>query len=280
MVTTDWLEENISAPQLRILDCSVILRPREDGSGMKSASGRSQFEAGHIPGAVFADLMGELADSDSNLPFMMPNAARFESAMSGYGVGAESAVVLYNSGPAWWAQRVWWMLRHFGFDNAAVLDGGFDAWVSESRPVQDGVASNPSATFEVTADRGLFVGPDEVLAATSDADTLLLNALTDASHRGETTAYARPGRIAGSVNVPAPSLYDAQNRLAGADTLREKLSECGAMDSDAVITYCGGGISAATDAFALHLLGHESVRIYDGSLLEWARDPDLPMETG
>ncbi len=280
LVSCEWLEAQLGASDLRIFDCSVQLKPRPDGAGVKSASGRPLYEAGHIPGAAFADLLDELSDPDVPLPFMMPTPERFAAAMSGYGVGSGDAVVLYNHGPAWWAMRLWFMLRHFGFDNAAVLDGGFDTWVAEDRPVESGESRYPPAQFEVSADRGLFAGKEDVLGAIDGADVLLINALTEASHKGETAAYARPGRIAGSINVPAPGLFDSQSRLTDIKALEREFVGCGAMDAEEVITYCGGGISAAADAFALHLLGHDRVRIYDGSMLEWARDPDLPMETG
>ena len=279
LVSTASLAEQLDDPALRIFDCSVQLSIKPTG-GYQSESGRALWLDGHIPGAGFIDLLEELSDTSQKLPFMMPGEAQFVGAMSGYGVGPDNRVVLYNRGPGWWAMRVWWMLREFGFDNAAVLDGGWNKWKAEGRLVTSGEEQYPPAQFVAGPHREIFVGPAEVLQAIDESETVILNALTSASHRGETKAYARLGHIAGSLNVPAPGLFLEDQAYIDETALRSAFEHSRALEAGRVINYCGGGISAAADAFALHLLGHSGVQIYDGSLSEWARDPELPMETG
>ncbi len=182
-----------------------------------------------------------------------------------------------------WASRVWWMLRNYGFDNAAVLDGGFQKWAREGRAVESGPAqSRPPAAFTVRQDRKLMVGKEAVLAAIGDGAICTINALGEAQHKGSGgTVYGRVGRISKSVNVPAAALLDPESgAYLPAAQLRVHFDAVHAFDTPRVITYCGGGIAASSDALILTMLGHPDVRLYDASMSEWSNDPALPMETG
>jgi thiosulfate/3-mercaptopyruvate sulfurtransferase len=175
------------------------------------------------------------------------------------------------------------MLRNYGFDNAAVLDGGFQKWSREGRPVETGPApARPAATFVVHTDRKLMVGKEAVLAAIGDGAICTINALSREQHTGTGgTVYGRVGRIAKSINVPAAALLDpATGAYLPAPELRAKFAAVGAFDRPQVITYCGGGIAASSDALVLTMLGHPNVRLYDASMSEWSNDSNLPMETG
>jgi thiosulfate/3-mercaptopyruvate sulfurtransferase len=285
LIDTAALESQLGDPSLRILDCTVFLRPPAPDAPRQSyvqESGLANFEAGHIPGAAFADLTGDLSDRDSRLPFMMPSADQFAAAMSALGVGQGTRVVCYDANLSMWATRVWWMLRAFGFDAAAVLDGGWTKWAAEGRPVSAAPAAHPAATFTARPRPDMIATRDDVLAAGADPSACVINALTPRQHAGEgASPYGRPGHIAGSVNVSARDLVD---RGTGAflplDVLRERFEGVGAIGAGRVITYCGGGIAATSDAFALTLLGHQDVAVYDASLSEWAHDESLPMEVG
>ena len=277
LVETEWLEAHLTEPSLRILDCTVFLRP-VDG-GVRPESGRAEWARGHIPGSGFADLLGDLSARDTTLPVMMPPADQFAAAMSSYGVGDDTHVVLYDAAMNMWAARVWWMLRAFGFDNAAVLNGGWRKWVAEGRPVSTRDPEYPPAKFTARPRAGYVVGKDQVLAAINDANIRLVNALSAEEHAGKVTRTGRPGHIPNSVNVPAGSIVDpVSNAYLPLDELRRRFAEAGALDRGAVITYCGGGIAACSDALALTLLGQKNVAVYDGSLVEWASDRRLPLQ--
>ncbi len=281
LVETEWLEQHLGDPELRVLDCTTHLIP-DPKITYQVVPGRADFEKAHIPGAQFVDLQADLSDNSHRLRFMKPSAAAFAAAMGRFGVGERSRVVTYSTTTPQWATRVWWLLRVFGFDNAAVLNGGFQKWSREGRPVETGSARPPAlARFVVREERPLMIGKDEVRRALDDGAICTLNALSPEQHAGSGgNSYGRLGRIAGSVNVPAAHLIDPMtSAFLPADELRRRFDAVGAFDKE-VITYCGGGIAASADAFALVMLGHDRVKLYDASMSEWATDPGLPMEAG
>jgi thiosulfate/3-mercaptopyruvate sulfurtransferase len=281
LVETDWLAQHLEDPGVRVLECTVNLPPApEQPGGFRVESGRAKWAEGHIPGAGFVDLPEELSDRTSTLRFMMPPAAQFAEAMGRAGVGDGVRVILYDRAVNMWAARVWWMLRAFGFDDAAVLNGGFKKWMVEGRPLSTDAGVRPARPFTLRPRPALMTDKAGVLAALGDSGSCVLNALAVDRHRGTGgVPYGRPGRIAGSVNVPAQELVDpATHAYLDADVLRAKFQAAGVLDAKRVVTYCGAGIAASSDAFVLTLLGRDDVAVYDASLLEWANDPTLPME--
>lgn len=280
LVETDWLADHLGDAGLRIFDCTSFLDPDPDHV-YRVRSGRKQFEEGHIPGAGYLDLQGELSEQDSKLRFTFPKPEQFAAAVGAKGLGDEHRVVLYSGGTMWWATRIWWMLRAFGFDNAAVLNGGYQKWCNEDRPISTEPPKYPPATFTPKPRPGLIVQREAVLAALQDDDAVVVNALTRRQHSGASELhYGRPGRITGSVCVPALETIDREsNTFLPAGRLNELFAAQEVTPGKRVVTYCGGGIAASADAFALTLLGHDEVALYDNSLSEWARDPNLPMET-
>jgi thiosulfate/3-mercaptopyruvate sulfurtransferase len=281
LIDTAALERRLSDATLIVLDCTTHLIP-DPKATYQVVSGRADFEKGHIPGAQFVDVQADVSDSAHRLRFMQPSAEAFAAAMRRFGVGNGTQVVLYSTTTPQWATRVWWLFRVFGFDNAAVLDGGFQKWSREGRLVEAGsVTPRPPGNFVVRKERPLMVGKEEVLRAVGDGAVCTLNALSAEQHAGSGgNSYGRLGRIKGSVNLPAAHLIDpATNAFLPAGELRRRFDRIDAFDRE-IITYCGGGIAASADAFALVMLGHPNVRLYDASMSEWANDPSLPMETG
>jgi thiosulfate/3-mercaptopyruvate sulfurtransferase len=283
LIATAELEAALGDPALRIYDCTTYLNPAPPGSEAPYlvCSGRQTFEAAHIPGAAYLDLQGTFSDQGTRLRFMMPPRAQLEAAFSQAGVDDLSRVVLYSIGSMMWATRFWWMLKSLGFDRVAVLEGGFDKWRSEGRPVATGPGrSYPPATFRARERSGYFVDKAAVLAALDRPDTVIVDALAPSFHRGEEPSrYGRPGRIPGSVNVPAASLVGEAGFTSPAEAAA-KFAAAGVTKEKRVICYCGGGISATIDLFQLKRLGFEHALLYDGSLGEWAKDPSLPIERG
>ena len=283
LIETDRLAVQLGDPKLVVLDCTTHLIPVPDPNiTYEVKPGREDFETGHIPGAQFLDLQADLSAPHPKLRFMLPGPDGFAAAIGRFGVGDDSRVVTYSTTTPQWAARVWWMLRNYGFDNAAVLNGGFQKWAREGRPVETGPAkARPGAKFTVRHGRRLMVGKDEVLGAIGDPTTCTINALAPQQHTGTGgNTYGRPGRIKGSVNVPTVGLIDpATNTFLPPDQLRAQFDAVHAFDKK-VITYCGGGIAASATAHALVMLGHPDVRLYDASMSEWAIDDNLPMEVG
>lgn len=284
LISTAELAGIIDQPALRVFDCTTYLEPAPPGVAVPyiAVPGKHTFEAGHIPGADFLDLQGEFSDQSTALRFMMPDITQLKAAFGRHGLGTDSRVVLYSIGTPMWATRFWWMLRSLGFDNSAVLDGGFDKWKAEERAIETGPAKGyPPATFTAKPRPGFFVGKHDMLAAITDRNTVIVNALGPQFHQGlEPSRYGRPGRIPGSCNVSAATLIDPSTRIFVPLTDAEaKFATQGLRKDKRVIAYCGGGISATIDLFLLHQLGYDNLTLYDGSMGEWAKDASLPIET-
>jgi len=277
LIEADWLLRHLDNPTLRVLECSVTFKDAEDGT-ISFHSGRNEWERGHIPGSAFADLIDDFSDPKSPLDFTLPSESRFADAMGALGVGKGVQVVLYDRTFGMWATRLWWMLRSYGFDDAAVLNGGFAAWAAADGPISDEPPRHAPTTFEAAPRSQVFASKDNVRAALDDEKICLVDALRPQIFRGEQVPWSRPGHIAGAVNVPMMELVNAETKcFLDDDALRQRFSE--ALKRPLTITYCGAGIAATVDAFLLHRLGHPDVAVYDGSLSEWSADPTLPMVT-
>ncbi len=282
LVSTEWLAEHLSDDDVRVFETTVFLRPR-DGGGYRVESGRAAYESAHIPGAGFLDLQGDFSDNDQQLRFMMPSAEAFAEAAGRHGISQSSKLVLYDRAGSAWAARLWWMFRSMGCERAAVLDGGWRRWTAEDRAVSTDEATYAPTTFMPAADPARFADLEEVRAFIDSrgADgSCLINALGPDQHSGADGGrmYGRPGHIPGATNVPAGQLIDPETGLyRAAEELAPLFEQAGADRTRRVVTYCGGGIAASSDAFVLALLGYEDVAVYDASMSEYAADPALPL---
>jgi thiosulfate/3-mercaptopyruvate sulfurtransferase len=273
------LFDQLNDPSLRVLDATAFLRREVDGGPYVVESGRASYEEGHIPGALFADVPGELSDPDSPFRFTLPSAARFAYGAGALGVGEDTRVVVYAQESPMWATRLWWLFRYFGFDDVRVLDGGLRAWVDAGLPITSEIALVEAEKFRAVERPELLATKSDVLHVVKGQPACLVNALPTKAFRGEGPgAYSRPGRIPGSVSQPSVELLDATTgRFLETDELRQQLAGPLSVHDQPVIAYCGGGISATVDIFALSLLGRDDVKLYDGSLTEWSADPTLPL---
>jgi thiosulfate/3-mercaptopyruvate sulfurtransferase len=278
LVSAQWLKEHINDSDLVVLDCSAVTIPdANDPRGLSNVSGRPEYELGHIPNAGFADLKTELCKANGPVEFDLLSPEQFCAAMGKLGVGDDSRVVLYDASYTGWAARVWWMLRWVGFDNAAILDGGLSAWTSTGNELSLEPVNRAVNTLTSKPRPELIADYDEVLASINDETVILIDTLPDVFYRGEMSIYPRPGHITGAVNIDGLSLLDKKGYLLSQD----KLAEMHGFDRNArIITYCGGGIVASTDAFVLTRLGYNNVAVYMASLEEWTTDLSNPMEIG
>ncbi len=277
LVSVHWLAEHLEDPQLRLFDATVQVRRLLLVPIVRT--GKREWRREHIPGSAFANLF-DLSEPDKPRRSMtMPSAQWFSQRIGALGVSNDSRVVVYDRRENMWAARLWWMLRVFGFDEAAVLDGGWSAWKDAGYSVSSAPCHYPPATFDAAERPGLVIGKQEVLAVLDDPDVCLINALGRRQHRGEVNEYGRRGHIPGSRNVTAWEILDRQTQCyRPVPELRHKVGT--ALEAKRIITYCGAGAAAASLANVLVRLGHPHVAIYDGGLLEWCADRSLPLETG
>jgi thiosulfate/3-mercaptopyruvate sulfurtransferase len=285
LVDADTLAAHLDQPSLRIFDATVHLRRVATGTPYVPESGHAGYEEGHLPGAAFADLIGDLAEPASPFPFTLPDAARFAAAAGALGIGSGTHVVTYSQTAPMWATRLWWLLGYFGFDEVSVLDGGLEAWREKGYEVEVGTVAYTPARFEARPRPERLVRRRDVEAVVAEGEVgrasvaRLINALRPDAFAGLTPgAYSRPGRIPGSINVPYADLLDGSSRFRDTESIAARFASAGVGGDKPVIAYCGGGISATVDIFALDLLGRPA-RLYDGSLTEWSADPSLPLET-
>jgi thiosulfate/3-mercaptopyruvate sulfurtransferase len=282
IVESDWLATHLDDPKLRIFECTTYLRYTDNDPNLPYIveSGHADYETAHIKGAAFFDLQNELSNPDSPYRFTLPEYADLAGRFAEKGVGDDTRLILYSRGGNQWSTRIWWMLRSVGFDNAAILNGGWEKWDAEKRLTESGGREYPSASLTANPRPELFVGKDEVLAAIGDAGICTLNALSADMHSGENPRYGRAGRVPGSVNVPAASLFNQNDKtFLPLEAVQNVFDSVGISRDQRVINYCGGGIAATLDAFLLHQLGYENLTVYDDSMSQWATDEALPIET-
>lgn len=275
LVSTGWLADHLGAPDLRIVDASYFVFD-------KARDARADFEAGHIPGAVFLELEN-LKDTDNPIPFMLPSAATFAARMSALGIAAGDRIILYDDTPHRTAARAWWMLRAFGATRVALLDGGIAKWRTEGRPLETGHAMPALADFRAVFDPAWLRGRAEILDNIDSRAAQLLDARGAARFTGAETD-PRPevaaGHIPGSRNLPYDRLFNADGTWKRAATLAAEFDTAGIDLSRPLITTCGSGVTAAVILFGAALLGASDLALYDGSWSEWGTDPSTPKAVG
>ena len=280
LVETSWLAENLGNSNLRIIDCSIKHQDTDDGV-RKYFSERAEWEKAHIPSSVYINSLTEIYGHDSSRPYAMPSPEQFAATMASLGVGDDTQVVLYDNSNHAWAAFVWWMLRVIGFDRAAVLNGGWQKWVAEQRPVSAKVKSYPQGTIKIRYRPELMATKERVLSELNNDKVTIIHALTSDEFCGKFNRFPRPGRIAGSKNVDFNTIVDENSfTYLPEEELRKVFNATDALTSNSIITYCGGGVAASSVAFALTLLGIRDVAVYHSGLIEWTADPKLPMDVG
>jgi thiosulfate/3-mercaptopyruvate sulfurtransferase len=277
LVSTDWLAAHVGDPRVRVVDTRWSL--------LEPGKGRAAYDVAHVPGAVFLDVDVDLASPRGQGPgrHPLPTAERFAAAMSRAGVGGETHVVAYDFGDGSTAARVWWLLRHFGHEHVSLLDGGWARWSTEGRATESATRAIAPTAFVAHARLDDLVDADAVERMRREPGTLLIDSRMPERFEGRTEPIDPvAGHVPQAVNRPYPHNVRAADdpRFLPPEALRERFAALGADRAERVIAYCGSGINACQNLFALHVAGFRDGLLYEGSWSDWCSTGTRPVATG
>ncbi len=272
-VAADWLAEHLDDPEMQIIDARMA------PPGQEERDLNAEYQAGHIPGAVFFDIEA-LSDHTSPLPHMMPRAEAFAVAMRELGVSSDKHLVVYDEGNLFSAPRAWWMLRTFGVEKVSIVAGGLEGWSRDGLPLEQGLPELPEGDFDGRVDPLAIKRLTDVLLVSHEGSAQIVDARPAGRFNGQ-VAEPRPGlrcgHIPGALNVPWTELV-INGELKTTDELNEIFARQGVDFERPIIASCGSGVTAAVVVLALTTLGVNGVSLYDGSWSEWGARTDLPIE--
>ena len=280
IVSADWLKGEYQKSDVRIVDATFFLPDPSHPEGGRNA--RAEFEAAHIPGAVFLDL-DEVTDASSGLPHMLPKPEKFASRAQAMGLGDGSRIIVYDNSPLKSAARAWWMFHVFGAHQVAVLDGGLEAWKAAGGALESGKPIVRHRHFTVWADTSSVRDLAGMRDNLKSGEAQVVDARSAGRFAG-TEAEPRPGVRAGHMpgarNLPFGNLYAADGRLKDEAGLKAAFADAGVDPLKPLIATCGSGITASSIVLAATVLGAKSPALYDGSWAEWGSQADTPVVTG
>ena len=266
IVTTDWLEEHLEAPDIRIIDSSWYF-PHE------KRNAEQEFMESHIPGACFFDI-DKIKDDQTDLPHMLPPSEMFNSTLRKLGVGDGHKVVIYDGFGMRSAARLWWMFKVFGYSDVVVLDGGFPKWIKEDRLITADLTAREIRHLTIFEDKSIVVDSDDVLRATKVDHCSIIDARSEGRFLGkepEPRSGLRSGSIESSINVPYETLLNDDFTFKKKKEILDIFSQKGVVFNNYIITTCGSGVTAAVLYLALDEIGCTKISLYDGSWAEWGK---------
>ena len=275
LISTAALASHMDDPAFAIVDCRYKL---DDAKW-----GEREYEAAHIPGAVYADLGHDLAGprSGTNGRHPLPDPHTLAQTFSRLGIASGIQVVAYDQDSGMYASRLWWMLRWLGHDAVAVLDGGFAKWKAEGRPTKGGAEPRTPREFNGSLRSEMAFGVGEVASQLGTSAWQLLDARAPERYRGETEPIDKtPGHIPGAKNHFFQWNLDERGLFRTPEELRARMKESlGDTPADRIVCYCGSGVTACHNLLALEHAGMKGAKLYAGSWSEWSSDPSRPVET-
>ena len=266
IVSTDWLEQHLEAPDIRIIDSSWYF-PQE------KRNAEQEFLECHIPGASFFDI-DKIKDNDSDLPHMLPPSEMFNSTVRKLGIGDGHKVVIYDGLGMRSAARLWWMFKVFGYSDVVVLDGGFPKWVKENRSTTAEITEKEIRHLTIYEDKSIVADRDDVLRATKLNHCSIIDARSEGRFMGtapEPRSGLRSGSIENSINVPYETLLNEDFTFKSKREIIDIFSKKGVVFNNYIITTCGSGVTAAVLYLALDEIGCSKISLYDGSWAEWGK---------
>jgi len=281
LVTVSWLRDHLLEPELQVIDIRGYVNAADVGGGRQQASytaALDEYEAGHIPGAVFIDWTRDIVDLDQEVKAQIAGPERFAEMLGRSGVDAGTDVVAVDHAGGHFATRLWWALRYYGHDRVAILEGGFKAWVESGSPLESGIHTARPTVFTARVRPQLANDANDVLNLIASGDRQIVDARDPDTFSGAVQRGSRGGHIPGAVNLPAREFIDADGSWKRPEAIRAAAAAFGVDVDRPVTAYCNGGVTATAVLFGLHRAGLGDISNYDGSWNEWGEREELPVE--
>ena len=273
LITTQWLAEHLTDDKLRIVDIRGRVIPASEPPP-HYFSHREAYQESHIPGAVFVDWTSDIVEPDSPT-YDVENPERYAELMSQLGISDDTMVIAYDDANGMFAARLWWTLLYYGHSKVAVLDGGWQKWISEEHPTNDEIPEITPGTFTAKPDSTILAKRSNI----ENNNPQLLDMRSPAEFSGISSRAQRKGHIPGAVNTPRKTLLSADGTLKSREELRKMFAELDITEeSSDVVVYCNSGVSASYGLLALQVAGIDSARVYDSSWKEWGNSSDTVIE--
>lgn len=273
LVSTEWLADHLSDPDTKILDCTWH-------HASTNLDGRTQYRGRHLPGSVHFDI-DHVADKSNPLPHMLPGATDFATKMGLSGIGDGDRVIVYDrlcGGAA--AARVWWMFRVFGYDNVAMLEGGYGKWIKEKRPADMSPVRPGPKSFSATRNSSLVRNLGDMQDNLASGAAQVIDARGPGKFDGtqeDVFPFKKLGHIPNAINIPWGDLiHPDTGAFLTPDALAARFAAAGIDLERPIVTTCASGITSCVVALGLYLLGHKTAAVYDGSWAEWGLAENTP----